>query len=168
MVCKHCKKPIKSDFKFCPYCGERTVNDFQDHYGELEPPPVLERQEQEPPAYYAFGSQEVRPEDWPSLGGDMPEDRGAPPLEDPPDEDGELPYYVFRPKELPDPAPGELPEPPSPKIQVPQSRPEVGLGAKCAVAVLSMALGVAIAAVCWWLAFGGTGFRPSDLSALFV
>ena len=38
MVCKKCGRNVKGDFKFCPYCGERLVSDFHDHYSELDPP----------------------------------------------------------------------------------------------------------------------------------
>lgn len=38
MLCKKCGNNVKSDFKYCPYCGERIVSDFHDHYEELTPP----------------------------------------------------------------------------------------------------------------------------------
>ena len=31
MLCKKCGNNVKSDFKYCPYCGERIVSDFHDH-----------------------------------------------------------------------------------------------------------------------------------------
>lgn len=47
MLCKKCGNNVKSDFKYCPYCGERIVSDFHDHYEELTPP-FLVREPDEP------------------------------------------------------------------------------------------------------------------------
>ena len=42
MVCKKCGRNVKGDFKFCPYCGERLVSDFHDHYNLLRSPAPFE------------------------------------------------------------------------------------------------------------------------------
>lgn len=47
MLCKKCGNNVKSDFKYCPYCGERIVSDYHDHYEELTPP-FLVREPDEP------------------------------------------------------------------------------------------------------------------------
>ncbi|MCI8650251.1 MAG: hypothetical protein HFG20_09060 [Anaerotruncus sp.] len=36
MVCRKCGSNVKTDFKFCPYCGERVVSDFHGQYEEME------------------------------------------------------------------------------------------------------------------------------------
>ena len=173
MVCKHCQKPIKSDFKFCPYCGERTVSDFQDHYEGLTPPPVMDEGEPNPSDYYTFHTREPQSEveifqnfadqkKWNASSRQRDQERQ--------ESDGELPYYVFRPEELPDLEPENMPEEASeagPK-NLPLAPTKVGWGRKFFVALLSIALGVGIATFCYWLAFGNIEFRPSDLSALFV
>ncbi len=161
MVCKHCQRPINSDFKFCPYCGEPTVSDFSDLAGAPLPPAGRV----EPAAFAPERAEEpLRPAgggwDWP------PE--GEPPAPKP---EGKLPYYVFRPEELPDPEPLEPLEPvphSAPPLSSAPARPRVGRGAKCAVALLAILLGVGGTVACYCLANGGTQFTPADLSALFV
>lgn len=108
MLCKKCGNNVKSDFKYCPYCGERIVSDFHDHYEELTPP-FLVREPDEPDgaaAWYASAPGELAPDFSPPPGdapggpsfapGDfLPEDR-----EDdlaPPD------FHVYLPEE---PVPG--------------------------------------------------------------
>lgn len=38
MRCKSCGNEVKSDFKYCPFCSSRLMQDFNDHLGDLEPP----------------------------------------------------------------------------------------------------------------------------------
>ena len=64
MLCKKCGNNVKSDFKYCPYCGERIVSDFHDHYEELTPP-FLVREPDEPDAaadWYAAAPGERAPD----------------------------------------------------------------------------------------------------------
>ena len=61
MLCKNCGNNVKSDFKYCPYCGERFLGDFQDHYGELTPPYVIDEQPDENADVYVSESEEVEP-----------------------------------------------------------------------------------------------------------
>ena len=83
MLCKNCGNNVKSDFKYCPYCGERFLGDFQDHYGELTPPYVIDEQPDENADVYVSESEEVEP------------DFVLPPP-DPPIE-LEEPYFVYYP-----------------------------------------------------------------------
>lgn len=41
MICKYCNSNIKSDFRYCPNCGERIVSAFADQYEDLQPPYVI-------------------------------------------------------------------------------------------------------------------------------
>lgn len=64
MLCKKCGNNVKSDFKYCPYCGERIISDFHDHYEELAPP-FLVREPDEPDgaaAWYASAPGEQAPD----------------------------------------------------------------------------------------------------------
>lgn len=42
MICKKCGFEVKSDFKFCPHCGERMVSGFQEEDTSLTPPFVID------------------------------------------------------------------------------------------------------------------------------
>ncbi len=37
MRCKHCGNEVKSDYKFCPFCASRLIQDFEGHFEDLEP-----------------------------------------------------------------------------------------------------------------------------------
>lgn len=93
MVCKVCGNNIKSDYKYCPYCGERIINDFHDQFHGLTPPFIIQDIPQEEDAaaqLYVCAPEEAEldfdPE--PILYDDLPE---------------EAPYFVCRPeyKEMP-------------------------------------------------------------------
>ncbi len=105
MLCKNCGNNVKSDFKYCPYCGERFLGDFQDHYGELTPPYVIDEQPDENADVYVSESEEVEP------------DFVLPPP-DPPIE-LEEPYFVYYPD-----APSG-PEAPSAWSSVPESEQSI-------------------------------------------
>ena len=68
LICKNCHGNVKSDFKFCPFCGQRVVNDFRDQYEELSPPYVIspahvwQEEEDTASAYYAGAPREQVPE----------------------------------------------------------------------------------------------------------
>ncbi len=83
MLCKNCGNNVKSDFKYCPYCGERFLGDFQDHYGELAPPYVVDEPPDEKADIYVSESEEVEP------------DFVLPPSE--PQAEPEEPYFVYYP-----------------------------------------------------------------------
>ena len=69
MRCKHCGNEVKSDYKFCPFCASRLMQDFEGHFEDLEPLVLSEdpaqweilyeeSQETEQPSSAIFGSQE--------------------------------------------------------------------------------------------------------------
>ena len=60
MLCKKCGNNVKSDFKYCPYCGERIVSDFHDHYEELTPPFLVREPDEPDAAALARGIQGAR------------------------------------------------------------------------------------------------------------
>ena len=63
MVCKKCGRNVKGDFKFCPYCGERLVSDFHDHYSELDPPFLVQEPDGPDTAsdFYTYAPDEQEP-----------------------------------------------------------------------------------------------------------
>ena len=122
MVCKNCQNNVKSDFKYCPYCGARIISDFQDHYENLTPPPVLadEAEDAQDPAaaFYAAAQEESEPEFSPEddpeyyegypiyeyeppHSGNRPEEEKLEPPAAPkaPESDGPAPYFVYYPDE---------------------------------------------------------------------
>ena len=65
MVCKVCGQSIKSDFRFCPYCGERIISDYHDQYGELTPPFLIHpsgEDADEASSFYVSAPEEVLPD----------------------------------------------------------------------------------------------------------
>ena len=113
MLCKKCGNNVKSDFKYCPYCGERIVSDYHDHYEELTPP-FLVREPDEPDdaaAWYASVPGERAP-DFSLPPTDVPEEPplapGVFPQEDPEDDLAPPHFQVSLPEE---PAPGGYGDP---------------------------------------------------------
>ena len=98
MVCKKCGRNVKGDFKFCPYCGERLVSDFHDHYSELDPPFLVQEPDGPDTAsdFYTYAPDEQEPDfgafdDYDAYEQEMPHGRAA-------DDDS---YFVYQPQEPP-------------------------------------------------------------------
>ena len=84
MVCKKCGRNVKGDFKFCPYCGERLVSDFHDHYSELDPPFLVQEPDGPDTAsdFYTYAPDEQEPDfgafdDYDAYEQEMPHGRAA-------------------------------------------------------------------------------------------
>ena len=97
MRCKHCGNEVKSDYKFCPFCASRLMQDFEGHFEDLEPLVLSEdpaqweilyeeSQETEPPSSAIFGSQEYSVPQQEFKTGENP---ASPPAK--------RPYQIYRP-----------------------------------------------------------------------
>lgn len=106
MQCKNCGRDVKSDFKYCPYCANRLINDFEDHYGELNPPYVMPDLADQTPedAAFLYGRSRVIPDEADTFF--APEQTTAPleeadmPFDAPVEKSRPLPYEVYRPEPI--------------------------------------------------------------------
>lgn len=109
MQCKSCGKEVKSDFKYCPYCSQRLMQAFEDHYGELTPPLILDQEED--PASILYGNElseeiYILPEDR-----DIKQEAPYTQQEIAAPVNQEQPYYIYHPEIPSDPSPeGYAPE----------------------------------------------------------
>lgn len=98
MRCKNCGQNVKSDYKYCPFCAARLVQEFQEHYEELSPPFTLPDLE---------GANDAAAQFYPDrpIGEIVPNEEIA--VQE--FEQGQPSYYVYRPERgMSQPQPGEL------------------------------------------------------------
>lgn len=172
MVCKKCGKNVKGDFKFCPYCGERLVSDFHDHYSELDPP-FLVREPDGPDTaadFYTYGSDEQAPdfgafEDFDKYGQEPPRGRAV-------DDDS---YFVYHPQE---PLSGQIfhaPDPDDLKEERParserraSEKRAPGLVFKLFLIILILALAAGVTIFGYYLLRSPAPFENFNLAATFA
>lgn len=98
MVCKKCGNSIKSDFKYCPYCGERMISDFHDQFQDLTPPFVIHDIQEDEEALYGEPPEELPVFEEALPGYDRGQDFSEPALG--PEGYGYPPPRFVRPQEL--------------------------------------------------------------------
>ncbi|MEM1483626.1 hypothetical protein V6615_01985 [Oscillospiraceae bacterium PP1C4] len=170
MLCKKCENNIKSDFKYCPYCGERIVNDFHDQFHNLTPPFVIHDVQEIDDAsqLYASAPGEQAPDlKLPSFAASFHE------------EPKESPYFVYRPdgdKPKPEnkpPAGRATPHQSAQKQEVSvheekQEKKGISLGFKLFLIVLLLLLAFVITVGAYQLLSAPEPFLNFDLSAMFA
>ncbi|OUO67517.1 hypothetical protein B5F55_08480 [Anaerotruncus colihominis] len=172
MVCKKCGRNVKGDFKFCPYCGERLVSDFHDHYSELDPPFLVQEPDGPDTAsdFYTYAPDEQEPDfgafdDYDTYEQEMPHGRAA-------DDDS---YFVYQPQEPPPGLIFHTPDPDDLKEERPArsgrrfaEKRAPGLVFKLFLILLILALAAGVTIFGYYLLRSPAPFESFDLAATFA
>ncbi len=166
MQCRKCENNIKSDFKYCPYCGERIISDFHDHFEELTPPFVIRdaQETDEAVRIYAASPEERFPDfyDGPfSAAGEQTQ---------------ETPYFVYHPepdrhaperRQTAEPVFAHAQEAAGP-AEKEKKRGTVGLGFKFFLILLVLLLAAVLSIFGYRFFATPEPFQNFDLSAMFA
>lgn len=175
MLCKSCGGNVKSDFKYCPFCGERIISDFHDQFEELPPSFVIDAaladDEPEPMHYYDPDTFDT------DMGAEPPRFESDAPF-DPDDLDGETPYFVYQPDQAgafaKAPAPPRRPTiaretnaaPPRPTTEREVQNNAPGLGFKAILIVLLLLVAATITVFGYQIFVAQVPFGISGLAAM--